>query len=218
MNKIKVFIVDDHSLFIEGLYSLLDEEFTVEIVGHSTNPQDVLKTMKSINADVFLVDINMPQMSGTALTRLMLDTDPGAKVLALTMYNDFRNIEAMIQSGAIGYALKSDKLNELVKAIQTVAKGEKYISKSIHATIVDKIGSIHKIHETQDIKQGKLTKREVEILLLIIKEFQNKQIAEMLFISESTVETHRRNILLKTNTNSALGLLKYAIAEGIVKM
>lgn len=218
MNKIKVFIVDDHSLFIEGLYSLLDEEFTVEIVGHSTNPQEVLKNMNSISTDVFLVDINMPHMSGTALTRLMLDTDPGAKVLALTMYNDFRNIEAMIQSGAIGYALKSDKLKELVKAIQTVAKGEKYISKSIHATIVNKIGSIHKIHETQDIKQAKLTKREVEILLLIIKEFQNKQIAEMLFISESTVETHRRNILLKTNTNSALGLLKHAIAEGIVKM
>ncbi len=157
-------------------------------------------------------------MSGTALTQLMLDSDPSTRVLALTMYNDFRNIEAMIQSGALGYALKSDKLKELVKAIQTVAKGEKYISDSIHATIVDKIGSIHKIHESHDIKQGKLTKREVEILLLIVKEYQNKQIAEMLHISESTVETHRRNILLKTNTNSAVGLLRHAIAEGIVKM
>ncbi len=215
MDKIKVFIIDDHKLFIEGLCSLLAEQEGLEIHGYSMYPVDFSTQMHEVDADVFIIDINMPEMSGITLTRLLTEAKPDARILALTMHNDYRYIEKMLQSGALGYALKSENIKELVRAIKTVATGKRFISDGVQETISKKIGSIHRIEESDDLRKSKLTKREIEILLLIIKEFPNKMIAEKLFISERTVETHRKNIFSKTNTNSAISLLKYAIKEGI---
>ncbi|TVQ83918.1 MAG: DNA-binding response regulator [Bacteroidetes bacterium] len=216
MDPVKIYIIDDHHLFIEGLYALLSEEECLEITGCSTDPNDFLENLNQIEADVFLVDINMPEMTGIALSKLIINKRPEARILALTMYNDYRHIEKMIKSGALGYSLKSDNIKELIKAIKSVARGKKFISESIQETVVSKIGTIHRIEETEDIRRSSLTKREVEILMLIIKEFSNKKIAEKLFISERTVETHRKNIFAKTNTNSAISLLKHCIKEGII--
>ena len=218
MSPIKIFIIDDHRLFIEGLYALLSDEECLDIVGYSMEPNQFLEKLNQIDADVFLVDINMPEMTGITLSKLIINKKPEAKILALTMYNDYRHIEKMIKGGALGYSLKSDNIKELVKAIKSVARGKKFISESIQETVVNKIGTIHSIEETENISKSSLTKREVEILMLIIKEYSNKQIAEKLFISERTVETHRKNIFAKTNTNSAISLLKYSIKEGIIDM
>ncbi len=218
MDPVKIYIIDDHHLFIEGLYALLSDEKCLKIIGYSMDPNNFLDNLNQIEADVFLVDINMPEMTGIALSKLIMDKKPEARILALTMYNDYRHIEKMIKSGALGYSLKSDNIKELVKAIKSVARGKKFISESIQETVVSKIGNIHRIEEAEDIRKSSLTKREVEILMLITKEFSNKQIAEKLFISERTVETHRKNIFAKTNTNSAMSLLKHCIKEGIIQV
>jgi DNA-binding NarL/FixJ family response regulator len=218
MNQIKIYIIDDHKLFIEGIKALLSDEKELMFIGSSTCPKEFINNMHNIEADVYLVDINMPEMSGIMVTNLLRNTKPEAKVLALTMYDDYRHIERMLKSGAIGYSLKSDNIAELVKAIKMVARGKKFICERIQETVLDQIGSIHELEENEDIRKSKMTKREIEILLLIIKEHSNQQIAEKLFISSRTVETHRKNIFAKANTNSALGLLKHAIKEGFVEV
>jgi DNA-binding NarL/FixJ family response regulator len=162
-------------------------------------PNDFLKQLGRIEADVFLMDI---EMSGIMLTKMLLEKRPEAKVLALTMYDDFRHIEQMIKSGALGYAVKSENITELIKAIKTVAEGGKYISESTRETVVNRLGSIHELEELDPVSQSKLTKRETEILLLIIREVPKKEIAERLFISPRTLETHRKNIFAKANAKN----------------
>lgn len=218
MKKIRVFIIDDHKLFIEGIYALLSDEPAFEFVGDAMTPNDFLRQIERIDADVFLMDIDMPEMSGIMLTKMLLEKRPEAKVLALTMYDDFRHIEQMIKSGALGYAVKSENINELIKAIKTVAEGGKYISESTRETIVNRLGSIHELEEVDHVSKSKLTKRETEILLLIIREVPKKEIAERLFISPRTLETHRKNIFAKANAKTVLGLLKYAVKEGLVEV
>jgi DNA-binding NarL/FixJ family response regulator len=218
MQKIRVFIIDDHQLFIEGIYALLSDEPAFEFVGDAMSPNEFLAQMHTIQADVFLMDIDMPEMSGIMLTRMLIEKRPEAKVLALTMYDDFRHIEQMIKSGAMGYAVKSENITELIKAIKTVAAGGKYISESPRETVVNRLGSIHELEEVDEMSKSKLTKRETEILLLIIREVPKKEIAERLFISPRTLETHRKNIFAKANAKTVLGLLKYAVKEGLVEV
>ncbi len=216
MEPIKIYIIDDHTLFIKGLYSLLSDESSIELTGYSTSPSDFIEKINKVNADVFLVDINMPQMTGISLTQLILEQRPTAKILALTMYDDYRHIENMFKSGATGYSLKSDTIAELIRAIHAVAKKQKFISCNIQQTIINQIGSIHELEDVEDASKSKFTQREIEIVRLIIKEYSNKAIADKLFISPRTVESHRKNIFAKAQTSSALGLMKYAIQKGIV--
>jgi DNA-binding NarL/FixJ family response regulator len=218
MEKTRVFIIDDHKLFIEGIYALLSDETSFAFVGNSMSPNEFLNRLDEVEADVFLMDIDMPEMSGINLTKMLLEKRPEAKVLALTMYDDFRHIEQMMKSGAMGYAVKSENITELIKAIKTVAAGGKYISESSRETVVNRLGSIHELEEVDHVSKSKLTKREVEILLLIIREVPKKEIAEKLFISPRTLETHRKNIFAKANAKTVLGLLKYAYKEGLIEV
>jgi len=218
MEKIKIYVVDDHKLFIEGIYALLSDEQSLEFVGESLSADDFLLQLDQINADVFLMDINMPDVSGIMLTKMLLQRRPDARVLALTMYDDFRHVEQMMKSGAMGYAVKSENITELIRAIKMVAAGHKYISESSRETVVNRLGSIHELEEVDHVSKSKLTKREIEILLLIIKEVPKKEIAERLFISPRTLETHRKNIFAKANAKTVVGLLKYAYKEGIVEV
>lgn len=221
MNEIKIFVVDDHKLFVEGICSLLADEQRFKIIGYTLSGEEFLSISHTIDADVYLVDINMPELSGVELTAELIRLKPDAKILALTMYDDFNYVEKMIRSGAAGYVLKSAGLQELSKAIETVACGDKFFGKEIQEMVFKKIGGKSSFIDKGDMSetgQAKLTPRETEILKLIAQEFTTQQIAEKLYISERTVETHRKNIFSKTKAKSVIGLSKYAIQHGIVKL
>ncbi|PKP47663.1 MAG: DNA-binding response regulator [Bacteroidetes bacterium HGW-Bacteroidetes-1] len=223
MNNVSVFIIDDHKLFVEGLCSLLSDLQGFEIVGFSMNPVDFLEQVDQHTADVYLVDINMPQLSGVQLTGKMKEYNPNIKILALTMYDEYEYVEKMIMAGASGYILKSASIQELTHAIRTVAEGSKFLGSDIQELLFNKVEKSNAELFTRSFANNiepdaTLTKREVEILILISKELTTQQIAEELFISERTVETHRKNIFSKTKAKSVIGLSRYAEKNGYISV
>ncbi|MCK9291165.1 MAG: response regulator transcription factor [Bacteroidales bacterium] len=217
MTPLKIYMIDDHKLFIEGIFALLVDEPEIELVGYSLDPQEFLNRFEMLDVDVYLVDINMPKMSGIILAEMIMKRNKKAKILALTMYDDYQHIKKMISKGVLGYILKSANISELVTAVKTVSVGKRFIGSDIQETVMSQMEELQNLEEYSDIKKSRLTKREIEILLLIIRELSNKEIAEKLFISERTVETHRKSILAKTNAKGSLGLYKYAIKHAIVQ-
>jgi DNA-binding NarL/FixJ family response regulator len=219
MERIKIFIVDDHKLFVEGISSLLSYGSDFEVVGFSLSGLELLRILDQIVADVFLIDINMPEISGIELTRQLRRKKPDAKVLALTMYDSIEYVEKMIRSGAIGYILKTASLKELSTAIQTVAQGKRFFGEDMQEMLFNRIGNVGVENNPTTYsgnENASLTKREIEILSLIAEEYTTQQIAEKLFISERTVETHRKNIFSKTREKSVIGLSRYAIKHGYI--
>jgi DNA-binding NarL/FixJ family response regulator len=219
MERIKIFIVDDHKLFVEGISSLLSDGSDFDVVGFSLSGLELLRILDQIVADVFLIDINMPEISGIELTRQLRRKKPDAKVLALTMYDSIEYVEKMIRSGAIGYILKTASLKELSTAIQTVAQGKRFFGEDMQEMLFNRIGNVGVENNPTTYsgnENASLTKREIEILSLIAEEYTTQQIAEKLFISERTVETHRKNIFSKTREKSVIGLSRYAIKHGYI--
>lgn len=221
MDRLKIYVVDDHKLFVEGICLLLADEKQFEVVGYSLSGDDFLQIINQTEVDVYLVDINMPELSGIELTKEIVKRKPKARILALTMYEDFNYVEKMIQSGAAGYVLKSAGIKELSRAIKAVGAGDKFFGKEIQEILHSKIGgkpSFELNESASHSSQANLSPRETEILSLIAQEFTTQQIAQKLFISERTVETHRKNIFSKTKAKTVIGLSKYAIQHGIIKL
>ncbi len=214
---IKVLVVDDHQLMIEGLKSLLEDEDDIRYTGGANSMQEALDFVSQNHIDVVLMDINMPGGSGIEATEKLKELHPDIKVLALTMHNDISIITRMIEAGAAGYILKRTKMNEVTEAIRVVHNNEKYLGRDTQQIIMDNLSSPPETHEPMEEKKTILSSRESEVLNLIAKEFSNEQIGEKLFISERTVEAHRRNIFIKTKTKSIVGLMKYAIQKGLIK-
>lgn len=208
---IKIAIVDDHQIVIDGLVSLLSyyPNLSVDLV--STSAFDILERLENVVIDVLVTDITMPLMSGYDLALIVKSKFPKIRVLALSMNDQGEIINEMIhKAGISGYLIKNVDKNELINAIEIVAAGGYYFNEEV----LNELDS-HCLHESR-IKKDFLTNREKEIINLIEKEQSNKQIADQLFISERTVETHRKNIFRKTGTNSVLGLIKYAYQNKIV--
>ncbi len=217
MKIINVYLVDDHQLFVEGLVNLLNEKPGFHVQGYACTAAGFLNNLKNDfhSIDVFLVDVNMPDMSGIELTRQITRIKPGAKVLALTMYTDLHYVEKMIQAGAKGYAIKSSNINDLLSAIRMLHEGRNYLDDEVKTTVFENIGN-HDVFVEMKSRPAKsaLSRREIEILCLVAREFTSQQIADKLFISDLTVETHRKNIMVKTGIKSTVGLVKYAIRQG----
>lgn len=203
----KIMIVDDHQMVVDGLQSLLYNVPQMKVVGQTNNPLHVLPFLKTTKVDLLITDINMVEMSGIELTRLVKAEFPLIKIICLSMFSDQLAIKEMIMAGVDAYILKNTGKEELLEAIDTVLKGKSFFSKEITQQLVNNIN---------ENVVSKLTNREIEIICLIEKEYGNKQIADKLFISERTVETHRKNIFRKTETQSIVGLIKYAYAHRIV--
>lgn len=214
---ISVLIIDDHQLIIDGLKSLLQDEKDIVFAGGANSMDEALAFVKENHVDVALADINMPGGSGIETTRQLKELKPDIKVLALTMHEDVNMITQMAEAGASGYILKRTNMNEVLEAIRTVYENGSYLGRDVQSILMENF----RLNQPQSINQNgnepaRLSGREREILNLIAREFSNQDIANKLFISERTVETHRRNIFTKTKTKTIVGLIRYAIANGII--
>lgn len=210
-DKISLAIVDDHQIVIDGLKSLLagHPQFVVEI--ESTQPQNIPSLLNDHGVDILLTDIMMPVMTGAELAKIVRQRFPNVKILALSMNGQGDVVNKMIEDSDIsGYVLKNIGKQELIAALEKIARGGIYFSQEV---LDEMQKSSEKKKATEEIR---LTGREIEIIKLIEKEFGNKQIADHLFISERTVETHRKNIFRKTKTATLIGLIKYAYESNII--
>jgi DNA-binding NarL/FixJ family response regulator len=210
MNPLKIFIVDDHQIVIDGLDVLIGFEADFEIVGTANDPSTVVETLQNLAVDVLLTDTNMPQLSGIELCKLVRNNFPDIKILALSMNSEGETIREMVAAGASGYVLKTTSKQDLITALKTVGEGKKYFAQEALENL------LNVSTKSQDSEEEELTPREIEIIKLIDEDLSNKMIADQLFISERTVETHRRNIYRKTNTQTVVGLLKFARERKIV--
>lgn len=218
MEPMKVLVVDDHQLMIEGLKSLLEVEEDIASVAGANSMTEALEFLKSNTIDVILMDINMPGNSGIEATEEIKKLYPSVKVIALTMHDDISIITKMVKAGASGYILKRTNMNEVIDALRIVNSNGRYLSNNAQQIIMDNIGTSTNVADEKEEIKPSLSSREIEVLTLIAKEYNNEQIAEKLFISERTVEAHRRNIFIKTKTKSIVGLIKYAISKGLINI
>lgn len=211
----QILLVDDHKIFTEGISSLLQKEPDLTVVGQCQNAHQVKETLKTIPVDLVILDINLGNESGLEICKYITDTYPTIRVLAMSMYDDESFITRMLKNGADGYLLKNTGGTELIKAIGVIAQGEKYYSSEITNIIMQSLNRQKK--QEKSIYQLRFTRREKEVLELIAKGKTTKEIANELFISEKTVETHRSNLLSKFDVKNVVSLLKAAIEYGYVK-
>ena len=209
--KITLALVDDHRIVIDGLISMLKGHNTFQFAFATTDPREVIEKLHEQPVDVLLTDVMMPGLNGSMLAKNVRESFPNIKILALSMSGEGDVINEMINDADIsGYVLKNIGKQELIRAIEKIASGNVYFSEDVIEEL--KRTSMRR----KQNEDAHLTDREVEIIRLIEKEYNNRQIAEALFISERTVETHRKNIFRKTNTNSVIGLVKYAYEHKLV--
>jgi two-component system, NarL family, nitrate/nitrite response regulator NarL len=211
MSEIRIFMVDDHQIVMDGLRALLEDIDGFSIVGTTTDPEQVVNILQDIDVDVLLTDVMMPGMNGQQLAKKVREHFPHMKILALSMSGQGDIVDEMINDAEInGYILKNAGKAELEKAIRKIATGGIFFSEEVLYAL-EKSASVRK-----ENVNAQLTQRELEIIRLIEKEMSNREIAECLFISERTVETHRKNIFRKTQTNSLIGLVKYAYEHKLI--
>jgi len=209
--KINIAIVDDHQIVIDGITSLLEGRHNIHIAATSNSGIEMLQILKEIKIDILLTDIMMPAMNGQELAQQVKAQFPAIKILALSMSGQGFTVNKMIEDADIaGYVLKNIGKQELIHAIEKIANGGIYFSEEV-LNELQHFSTMQK--ENEDVK---LTSREIDIIKLIEKECSNKDIANQLFISERTVETHRKNIFRKTGTGSVVGLIKYAYEHKLI--
>jgi len=209
--RIRLAIVDDHQIVIDGLHSLLKGHTRYEIVLESTQPETFLEQLKKTEVDILLTDVMMPVMTGVELAKVVRKEFPSIKIITLSMNGEGSLVNQMIEESDIsGYLLKNIGQSEFIKALDKIAEGGIYFSDEV---LQEMLKASERKKETDE---NRLTNREIEIVRLIEKEYSNKKIAETLFLSERTVETHRKNIFRKTGTNSVIGLIKYAYEHKLI--
>jgi len=205
---IKVFIVEDHMVVVEGIRSLLENERDLEVIGYAETGASCIQFFQTNTADVILMDISLPDMSGINLCKMIRENYPGIMVLALSTFNQGTYVSKMMESGAGGYLLKNAGRHEIIQALHDVVKGKTYLS--------FEAGQALKSALLSGPQQPLLTKREKEILLLITEGLTNIQIGEKLFISIDTVESHRKNLYSKLGVKNTAMLMRYAIENDLM--
>ncbi|HMQ90799.1 MAG TPA: response regulator transcription factor [Flavilitoribacter sp.] len=207
-SPIKVFIIDDHPMVIEGIRGLLNGEPGIEVTGSATDAFAAMEFLKAQTADVVLLDINLPEVSGLDLCPELKASFPKMKVLGLSTFKERSFISRMISQGASGYVLKSVSREELVEAIQQAYRGKMYLSMEVAQIMVQP--------EPATAPVPMLTSREKEILALIAEGLTNNQIAERLFISPLTVDSHRKNLLAKLEVKNTAAMIRIALEHGLI--
>lgn len=210
-----VAIVDDHKMFRQGVEAMLDDIPELSLAWGASNGKETFDKLKDQVPDVILMDITLGEESGITLTEKILETFPEIKVLGLSMHKEDNYIVKILEAGAKGYLLKDAGSEEMVRAIKKVYEGDTYYSSHVTNVLMKHITQGTKPSEKGDLIP--LTSRETEILKLIAEEYSNPEIAQKLFISIRTVDTHRRNLLDKLHAKNTAGLVKYAIKHGLIE-
>lgn len=212
MKPIQLVIIDDHEVVLNGLQGMLSAYAQLQVVYTTTSPHDLLKYLQTEQPDVLLMDIQMPEMSGIDLCRQVMRAHKNINVIAFSSFDDTAYVKQVLRSGAKGYLLKNADKERMVQAIETVAAGGEYIDEAIKKILVQEsiTGQRRSIYEIP------LTKRETEIVTQIAAGRSNQEIADALFISLRTVETHRLNIYQKLDVKNTAGLIREALKRGLV--
>lgn len=210
--EIKILIADDHKILRDGLVNVIEKNPNLKVVGEATNGREAIKLCATLEPDVVIMDVAMEGLNGVEATRQISQDFPKSKVIALSMHSNKRFILGMFKAGAYGYLLKDCDSSELIKAVKTVAENKKYISQHISGAIVEELIS------PADNDESKLSQREKEILQLISEGRSSKEIAETLFLSSKTVDSHRKNIMDKLELFTIPDLTKYAIKTGLTSL
>lgn len=218
MSKIRILLADDHAILRAGLVRLLGEEKDIEVVGEAENGREAVQKALELHPDIVLMDIGMPVMNGMEATKQIKKRDADVKVLVLTMHDNEEYLFQVLQAGAAGYVLKKAADSDLVNAIHVVSRGDCFLYPSAAKMVVEDY--LNKLKHGQEPTSSfdTLTDREREILTLVAEGHTNREIAETLFISVKTVETHKANIMEKLNLHKRAELVKYAIKKGMLQV
>ncbi len=210
MSKTRILIADDHQMFRTGIVNLLKKETDFEIAGEAKQGDEAIKLAANLHPDVILMDIDLPVLDGIEASVRIIEEYPEAKILVLTSFESEDYILRMLKAGAKGYILKDAPFDELVLAILTISKGSSYFAKEVSATLMARLerSSVATVPEDDTLWKC-ITTRELEILQFVVEGLTNKEIANKLFISPRTVETHRRNLIQKLKVKNTAGLVRY---------
>ncbi len=206
---INVYIVDDHKMVIEGMQMLLKNETDITVVGNAISGEEAIENISDLKIDVVLLDINMPGINGIETCKELLKINGDLKIIAISMHKESSLIKLMLSNGAKGYVLKNAGQDEVIEAIKTVNKGDMYLDDTVNSIVVNSVANGNR--QKVESPFPTLSKREREILGLILEEHTTQEISEKLFISFGTVETHRRNMLIKTGARNTAGLVRIAL-------
>lgn len=216
MDSIRIFLVDDHRLVLEGLARLINDHPCMEIVGTAVNSRQAIQQIQGLQPDVVLMDISMPHLNGLEATRIITGASPKTKVLILSMHESEAFLRRVLEAGAIGYLLKDSTADELFLAIEEVHKGNSYLSPSLARKLINDYIESRKRGRGKDT-EPLLTGKEREVLQLLAEGNSNQAIANSLDLSPKTVETHRKKIMKKLNLRNITDLVRYAIRMGIIE-
>lgn len=216
MAKIKVLIADDHAIVREGVKMILAKEPDIDVVGEASDGRQALELVETLKPNVVVMDISMPGMGGIEATQHVKERYPGVNVLALTMHEDESYVFKLLRAGASGYVLKRAAAQDLVQAVRAAAKGEAFLYPSVARKVVEDYLKRVETGEERERYDG-LTEREKEILTHIAQGQSNQQIAQQLYISIKTVQTHRAHVLEKLGLHDRTELVRYAIRKGLIE-
>jgi DNA-binding NarL/FixJ family response regulator len=218
-DPVKVLVVDDHALFRRGLEMVLAQEADIDVIGEASDGAEAVDKAAELLPDVVLMDVRMPRRSGIDACTAIKDVVPSAKIVMLTISDEEADLYEAIKAGASGYLLKEISIDEVATAIRAVAGGQSLISPSMASKLLTEFASmIKRSDERQQVPAPRLTDRELEVLKLVAKGFNNRTIAEELFISENTVKNHIRNILEKLQLHSRMEAVVYAVREKLLEI
>jgi DNA-binding NarL/FixJ family response regulator len=214
---IRVLIVDDHALFRRGLQMVLEGESDIDVVGEANDGHEAVEKAEQTTPDVVLMDVRMPRRSGIEATRAIKDTQPLTRILMLTISDEEADLYEAIKAGASGYLLKEISIEEVSGAVRAVHQGQSLISPSMASKLLTEFASMVKRRdERAQVPGPRLTDRELEVLKLVAKGMNNRDIGQELFISENTVKNHVRNILEKLHLHSRMEAVVYAVREKLL--
>ena len=211
---IKIYITEDHEMYLEGLALLLSKNKDFVVLGTSLTGKDLLDRLPSVDTDILLLDVHLPDTSEEDLVKTLRQMKPDLKIIYLTLMRGTRNVHKLLKYNIQGYILKDASVEELNSAIRTVYNGGTYFSKEID--IRQSSNLINDISVADSKVEEILSRREIEVLELVCKEYSNVQIAEKLFLSVSTVETHRKNLISKLGVTNTVGLVKFALKNNLL--